>query len=485
MKKRLFPVALMACTVILSACSKNDGNDTSKSQADKFEDYSMTTEWINYTVAASSELLDDCIALWASWNGPTGIPDEDWERIGRDFFTKNTMVGSNGYADYMRTAEAGNRAFTSGVDAIRTILVDGMANIANEVGTSKIGTPNALAKQGNTAAAVLQVESWYSWHSREDYSNNIISIYNALTGTRGEQVVSNNQLDLTQMNAAAHSIYSVVSGVNTTMADEVMEAVKTAHDAILAIPQPFRNHINSTEALEAQRACADLFEALTNLKGYIDRTGEINTDEVLDPVVSTYVDVVVLPTYKDLKDKNQLLYNAVYAFSEAPSDAAFEDICDAWLVAREPWETSEAFLFGPVADQGLDPNMDSWPLDKDAIVNVLETADWGAMEWTGDFTEDGANAESIANAQAVRGFHTLEFLAFRNGMARTLNDQLDPNDPEDYVYSEANKQNWGDYMMAAVTLLVKDSDDLYSYWNDSYKGGDSYAKRFKEHRLTD
>ena len=73
MKKRLFPVALMACTVILSACSKNDGNDTSKSQADKFEDYSMTTEWINYTVAASSELLDDCIALWASWNGPTGI----------------------------------------------------------------------------------------------------------------------------------------------------------------------------------------------------------------------------------------------------------------------------------------------------------------------------------------------------------------------------------------------------------------------------
>ena len=178
MKKRLFPVALMACTVILSACSKNDGNDTSKSQADKFEDYSMTTEWINYTVAASSELLDDCIALWASWNGPTGIPDEDWERIGRDFFTKNTMVGSNGYAYYMRTAEAGNRAFTSGVDAIRTILVDGMANIANEVGTSKIGTPNALAKQGNTAAAVLQVESWYSWNSIKDYSDNIISIKN-------------------------------------------------------------------------------------------------------------------------------------------------------------------------------------------------------------------------------------------------------------------------------------------------------------------
>ena len=380
-----------------------------------------------------------------------------------------------------------NPPTTGGGGALNCVeqIIDGCLDIANEVGEAKIGDPLALYNSGQTTDALYAVESWYSWHSREDYSNNIISIYNALTGTRGEQVVSNDQLDLTQMNAAANSIYSVVSGVNATMADEVMQAVKTAHDAILAIPQPFRNNINSTEAVDAQRACADLYEALNDLKGYIERTGDINTDEVLDPVVSTYVDVVVLPTYKDLKDKNQLLYDAIYAFSENPSDAAFEDICKAWLVAREPWETSEAFLFGPVADQGLDPNMDSWPLDKEGIVNVLEEASWDSMEWTGEFTEDGPNAEAIASAQSVRGFHTLEFLAFRNGKARTLNDQLDANDPEDYVYDDTNKQNWGDYMMAAVTLLVKDSNDLYGYWNDSYKGGDSYAKRFKEHRLTD
>ena len=38
-----------------------------------------------------------------------------------------------------------------------------------------------------------------------------------------------------------------------------------------------------------------------------------------------------------------------------------------------PWEQSEAFLFGPVDILGLDPNMDSWPLDQVAIVNILNS----------------------------------------------------------------------------------------------------------------
>ena len=364
-------------------------------------------------------------------------------------------------------------------------IIDGCLDIANEVGEAKIGDPLSLYNSGQTTEALYAVESWYSWHSREDYSNNIISIYNAITGTRGEQVVNNNQLNLAQMEPAANSIYTVVSSVNADLADATMEAIKTAHDAILAIPQPFRNHINSNEALQAQRACADLYEALSDLKGYIDRTSSINTNEVLDPVVSNYVDVVVLPTYRDLRDKNRELYNAVQEFYNNPGDEAFETVCDAWLVAREPWETSEAFLFGPVADEGLDPNMDSWPLDKDAIVNTLENGDYDNLEWNGDFLvdENGDPIESIANKQAIRGFHTLEFLAFRNGQARTVNDLRDANDPEDYVYSSANAANWRAYMVAVASLLQTDSDNLYSYWNDSYKGGDSYAKRFKEHNI--
>ena len=105
------------------------------------------------------------------------------------------------------------------------------------------------------------------------------------------------------------------------------------------------------------------------------------------------------------------------ALSNSPSNTAFETACDAWLQARQPWEVSEAFLFGPVASLGLDPNMDSWPLDQNAIVQLLNSGDWDQLNWSGDYDEDN---ERIAAAQNVRGFHTLEFLLFKDGQARKV-----------------------------------------------------------------
>ena len=146
-------------------------------------------------------------------------------------------------------------------------------------------------------------------------------------------------------------------------------------------------------------------------------SANLSEDAVLDPIVTNYVDVVVLPTYADLKRENADLADAVAAFAESPSDAAFEKACQAWLDAREPWETSEAFLFGPVADKGLDPNMDSWPLDQDGIVQLLNSGNYAEMEWSGDYDEE---SDAIAAAQSLRGYHTLEFLLFRNGEPRSV-----------------------------------------------------------------
>ena len=230
MKTKWMGAALLAALIGATGCSKNeDGGDGGDggggSNASKLESYAMTPEWINYATAVSSELLDDCIGLWAAWNGPTGIPDEDWERIGRDFFSKNTVVGANGYAEYMRTADAGNAKFTSGVDAIRTILVDGFANISNEVGSSKIGNPNTLAKDGKTTEAVLQVESWYSWNSITDYSDNIISIKNGYAGRIGA------------IGDAAHanSISAYVKSQNADLDAQMTAAIDGAYNAIKSI----------------------------------------------------------------------------------------------------------------------------------------------------------------------------------------------------------------------------------------------------------
>jgi len=199
-------------------------------------------------------------------------------------------------------------------------------------------------------------------------------------------------------------------------------------------------------------------------------------DSEYDAIINQYVDNVVMPTYRDLKTKNSALYNAVVAFGNNPSNAGFQTICDAWLAAREPWESSEAFLFGPVADFGLDPNMDSWPLDQEAIVNTLKSQQWNTMEWEGDYDEDD---EAIAAAQNVRGFHTLEFLAFRDGKARTLTDQAVSDNAADYVYGESNATAWAQYMRNTAQLLVDDVTLLCDAWETSY------ANEFKKHNRGD
>lgn len=199
-----------------------------------------------------------------------------------------------------------------------------------------------------------------------------------------------------------------------------------------------------------------------------DKSEEIVEDSklemsILDPIVTTYADGVVVPTYKSLKEKNEALYDAVSALCANPSDKAFEDAAEAWLESREPWEKSEAFLFGPVDALGLDPNMDSWPLDQAGIEQILASGDWGALEWTED-----SEAEA---AQGVRGFHTLEYLLFKDGEARTISDT-------DYL---AAPEAWCNYMKAVANLLKKDATELYEAWATSYNNGDAYVNIFKNH----
>lgn len=111
------------------------------------------------------------------------------------------------------------------------------------------------------------------------------------------------------------------------------------------------------------------------------------------------------------------MFDAVNTFKNNPSDLNFEKACEAWLTAREPWEKSEAFLFGPVDSEGLDPNMDSWPLDQDAIFQILKSGNFNEMEWG-----DGDDDDTVSAAQNVRGYHTLEYLLFKDGEPRKVNN---------------------------------------------------------------
>jgi len=343
-------------------------------------------------------------------------------------------------------------------------IIDGCMDIANEVGNAKIGDPYDLYHHGQVEQALYAVESWYSWHSIDDYTNNIHSIRNAYYGTRDGKVASS-------------SLATLISGANATLDQDVRNSIQRAIDAIQAIPAPFRNNIGAPEVSTAMEVCNELEEVLGNLKGYIQRNEAVNADAVLQPILNNYVNNVVLPTYSDLLKANTSLYQAAQAFQKNPSNAAFEACCEAWFSARAPWETSEAFLFGPVDALGLDPNMDSWPLDQEAIANILNSGKFDQLTWS-----DGDSDDDIEAVQSVRGFHTMEFLIFKDGQARTLNDG-NSTDFADLDYTSANATSWGNYMVQVGYLLQKDAQELYDSWTKSYEGGKAYKDLFLSHEI--
>ena len=388
MKKRfVYGLALlMGVAMSVSSCSDDDKNsssvrNTSASTAADSLDYAAdnAVNWGKYMQAVATYLNADATELYNDWN--------------------SSYDGGVSYASNFKSAGQTGSSFAAVGDATQQII-DGCIDIANEVGESKIGDPIALFQAGKTTDALYAVESWYSWHSRVDYSNNIKSIQNAFYGSRNQT-------------KAANSLYTALSEAAPAVAADVDAKITAAINAILAIPQPFRNNINSAEAIEAQAACADLKTALES----IDVT--VISDEKLRLINENYVDNVVLPTYKELADANAALLAGVNAFVASPSNSKFESLAELWLAAREPWESSEAFLFGPVADKGLDPNMDSWPLSQSDIVAIIKNGDFSALGWTGEYDEESASIEA---AQAIRGFHTLEFLIFKDGKARTVKD---------------------------------------------------------------
>lgn len=388
MKKNVLMISLLAMSVGFTACNKD--NETPEisipeGTADvtiEENNIDVTSEnigtWTQYATAVANLLAKDANDLNKAWS-----------------------VSYNGGEPYAQTFKTFGGEYKSAVACVQQI-VEGCIDIAGEVGTAKIGEPRDLWESGKYTEAVYAVESWYSWHSIDDYSNNILSIRNAFNGTLNNQ-------------EAAHSLAAFTKAKDATLYNNVKSKIEAAYNAIKSMNAPFRSHIGSTSVTRAQNACAELVDVLEkDLTSFISQNAD---DEELGNIISTYVDQVVLPTYANLVSITTALRQAIVSLSNNPSSAAFKNAANLWIEAREPWETSEAFLFGPVADLGLDPNMDSWPLDVDAIKGVMESGKIEELiKWEGEYDEDNEDIEAVQN---VRGFHTLEFLLFKNGKART------------------------------------------------------------------
>ncbi|MBR6919915.1 MAG: peptidase M75, partial [Bacteroidales bacterium] len=102
-------------------------------------------------------------------------------------------------------------------------------------------------------------------------------------------------------------------------------------------------------------------------------SGTGSYSEKMQAVADQFVNATVVPTYTKLAEASDRLVEAIATLKAAKTDANVSAACQIFLEAREWWEKSEAFLFGPASDFGIDPHIDSWPLDEDAFNSLMNS----------------------------------------------------------------------------------------------------------------
>lgn len=134
---------------------------------------------------------------------------------------------------------------------------------------------------------------------------------------------------------------------------------------------------------------------------------ELDAQElVLKKATEAYVNHTVIPTYRAMADASIELLDLCETIRDKYSAGILteSDIMNAgnvWKKARKNWELSEAFLFGPANTHNIDPHIDSWPLDKAAMEDLLADIRSG-KSW------------SLENngGYGLIGFHAIEYLLF-------------------------------------------------------------------------
>jgi putative iron-regulated protein len=151
---------------------------------------------------------------------------------------------------------------------------------------------------------------------------------------------------------------------------------------------------------------------------------------------------VILSTYAELDTKTQSLVTALTNLEKTPTAANLETARQSWRDARVPWEQSEGFLFGPVDQQGIDPAIDSWPVNQPDLDAVLASPNTLTKAYI-----DGLDG-------TLKGFHTIEYLVFGvNG-----NKQ----------FNSFNARQF-EYLRACAQSLAGATQQLYYAWKPDQK----------------
>lgn len=164
---------------------------------------------------------------------------------------------------------------------------------------------------------------------------------------------------------------------------------------------------NKAYGQDAMDACDELCNALRAAYSKVnDAHLSADQETYLKNVCANAVDNTIQPTYKSLADAVEKLHTALPK-SVDTNNLTQENInnaCAAFKDARALWEKSEAFLGGAASDFDIDPHIDSWPLNRTALLSYFK------------------NPTAKIDDESILGFHALEFILFRDGNPRNVSE---------------------------------------------------------------
>lgn len=220
-----------------------------------------------------------------------------------------------------------------------------------------------------------------------------------------------------------------------------------------------------------------------------------DTKEVSSANVKENYAAIVYASYKDAKDKAEVLRTAINTFVETPTAANQDAAKNAWLEAREPYGQTEAYRFygGPIDDEdGPEGLLNAWPLDESYIDYTIDPASptdtvfGGIINQTEDYPNITAslleNANEAEGEKSISvGYHAIEFLLWGQDLTAPSEKKAGLRTEADFDAAVdngkvANKDRRGEYINVCADLLVQHLESLVAEWTPNTSG--NYRSNF-------
>ena len=205
----------------------------------------LSANELSYLTAATDALVWDCVLAYVAWVG-----EENVSSAMKTVFRENPDVAAHlsDNPSYMNFAtRLTNATGYPSMAAAMSEIASGAAEIAGEVGAVKIAEPY---EERNTN----KVESWYSWHSLDDYTNNIMSIKNAYLGG----IDDNTRPKVSLSSYIVNRDPSLDADIKSKIEDCIVKIKAIGNNGQYSFFEVVRDQKNSSQVEAAEKACDEL-----------------------------------------------------------------------------------------------------------------------------------------------------------------------------------------------------------------------------------